>query len=86
MFLKHYTRYPRSGFERPRSKFLRYFAYHDCKKVAMFYDRAGNQYEKVKQDLAGKLKQAIEKDKNGKRTGWTVTLESRNQGTILYLG
>ena len=48
----------------------------------MFYDRAGNQYEKVKQDLAGKLKQAIEKDRNGKRTGWTVTLESRNQGTI----
>lgn len=63
-------------------KFLRYFTYHDCKKVSMFYDRAGNQYEKVKQDLAGKLKQAIEKDRNGKRTGWTVTLESRNQGTI----
>ena len=55
-------------------KFVRYCSNHDWKKVSMFYDRAGNQYEKVKQYLAGKLKQAIEKDRKGKRTGLTVTL------------
>lgn len=64
------------------NKFLAYFQYHGCKTINMFYDRAGNQYEKVKQDFAGKFKQAIERDSNGRRTGWTVTLESRNQGTL----
>lgn len=63
-------------------KFIVYFKYHECKVLDMYYDRAGNQYERVKQDLAGKLKQAIEKDKDGKSTGWLVNLESRNQGTI----
>lgn len=63
-------------------KFLAYFRYHENKELHMFYDRAGNQYEKVRQDLAGKLKAAIEKDRNGKSTGWQVVLESRNQSTI----
>lgn len=63
-------------------KFLTYFRYHENKELHMFYDRAGNQYEKVRQDLAGKLKAAIEKDRNGKATGWQVILESRNQSTI----
>ncbi|WP_303181727.1 hypothetical protein [uncultured Butyricimonas sp.] len=62
--------------------FLAYFKLHEKKELHLFYDRAGNQYEKVKQDLAGKLKQSIEKDRNGKPTGWSVILESRNQATI----
>ena len=37
---------------------------------------------KVRQDPAGKLKAAIEKDRNGKSTGWQVFLESRNQSTL----
>lgn len=63
-------------------KFLAYFRHHENKVLHMFYDRAGNQYEKVRQDPAGKLKAAIEKDPNGKSTGWQVRLESRNQSTI----
>lgn len=63
-------------------KFVDYFRYHENKELHLYYDRAGNQYQRVKQDLAGKLKEAIEKDKDGKRTGWTVVLESRNQGTL----
>lgn len=63
-------------------KFLFYFKYHKNKVVDVYYDRAGNQYEKVKQDLAGKLKQALEKDKDGKKTGWIVNLKSRNQATL----
>ncbi|MGL5682567.1 MAG: hypothetical protein ACRDDZ_05855 [Marinifilaceae bacterium] len=64
-------------------KFLAYFKHHKTKMLKLFYDRAGNQYQKVGQDLAGKLKRAIEYDKDDKRTGWTVTLESRNQATIM---
>lgn len=63
-------------------KFLDYFRYHEKKVLHLYYDRAGNQYQKVKQDSAGKIKEAIERDKNGKRTGWSVELKSRNQATI----
>ena len=73
---------PPEWIQEAADKFVAYFKHHGCKTVRMYYDRAGNQYEKVKQDFAGKLKQAIEKGKDGKRTGWTVSLESRNQGTV----
>ena len=73
---------PPEWIQEAADKFVAYFKHHGCKTVRMYYDRAGNQYEKVKQDFAGKLKQAIEKGKDGKRTGWTVSLESRNQGTL----
>lgn len=63
-------------------KFLEYFRYHEKKILHLYYDRAGNQYLKIKQDAAGKLREAIEKDAAGKSTGWLVVLESRNQGTL----
>lgn len=62
--------------------FIEYFKPHKNKVLRMYYDRAGNQYKGVKQDLAGKLKAAIERDADGKATGWRVELMSRNQGTI----
>ena len=37
-----------------------------------YYDRAGNNFEKQKEDYAGKIKDAIEKDGSGNRTGWIV--------------
>ena len=63
-------------------KFLRYFKPHEKKVLHMYYDRGGNQYEKVRQDSAGKFKKAIEFDRHNTATGWKVILESRNQGTI----
>lgn len=64
------------------NNFLEYFKPHKNKTLRLYYDRAGNQYQKVKQDHAGKLKNFIEKDAKGHSTGWRVELMCRNQGTI----
>lgn len=63
-------------------EFLEYFESHEHKVLHMYYDRAGNNYKGAKQDLASKLKKAIEFDGKGKRTGWKVVLMSLNQGNI----
>ena len=62
--------------------FLAYFAQHKEKTINLYYDRAGNNYRRQKEDLASKIKEAIERDADGKRTGWKVILKSRNQGNI----
>ena len=63
-------------------KFRNYFAPMQNKTVHLFYDRAGNSYKMVQKDQATEFKRAIERDKDGKRTGWTVILESIGQGNI----
>jgi hypothetical protein len=63
-------------------QFLKYFKPHRNKVVHLYYDRSGNNYKKVKQDLASQLKKAIEVDGDGKRTGWRVILMSEGQGNI----
>lgn len=62
--------------------FLAYFAQHEEKTLNLYYDRAGNNYRKQKEDLASKIKAAIEKDGAGRNTGWTVVLKSKFQGNI----
>lgn len=63
-------------------QFLEFFAPHSCKTINLYYDRAGNNYRKQRADAAGLMKEAIEKDADGRRTGWTVNLMSRGQATI----
>lgn len=63
-------------------EFLRFFAGHRCKVLNLYYDRAGNNYQSQGEDLAGKIRDAIERDGSGARTGWTVNLMSRKQGDI----
>lgn len=63
-------------------EFIRYFKPHKEKTLNVYYDRAGNNFAEAGQDYAGQLKEAIEKDKDGNRTGWTVLLLSKNQGNI----
>lgn len=63
-------------------QFLAFFAGHKEKVLYLYYDRAGNNYQKQNEDQAGKIKAAIERDAEGKRTGWEVVLMSRKQGTI----
>ena len=60
-------------------KFRKYFAPHKRKVLKLYYDRAGNNYKEVKKDQISELKAAIEYDKEGRRTGWTVQLMSLNQ-------
>ncbi len=63
-------------------QFLTFFESHQEKVLYLYYDRAGNNYQKQNEDQAGKIKAAIEKDAEGKRTGWSVVLMSRKQGVI----
>lgn len=64
------------------NEFLEFFAPHPEKIVKVYYDRAGNNFKEAGQDLASELKKALEFYGDGKRTGWTVMLMSRNQGNI----
>lgn len=63
-------------------EFLRFFAPHGCKTLNLYYDRAGNNFHRQSEDYASKIKEAIEKDGEGRRTGWTVELKSRGQANI----
>lgn len=64
-------------------QFLEFFSSHQYKVLNLYYDRAGNSYQRQKQDGATKIKEAIEKHADGSRTGWSVVLKSRGQSTIL---
>ena len=65
-------------------KFTEFFKHHKKKLLIMRYDRAGNNYNEANEDMASKLKRAIEFDKQGKATGWVVTLESKGQGNVSH--
>jgi hypothetical protein len=63
-------------------KFLAYFKPMRIKVLHLYYDRAMNNYQKQRADMASKIKAAIERDANGRATGWRVILKSRGQGDI----
>lgn len=62
-------------------KFVKYFEHHNEKVLKLYYDRAGNNYKGANQDVATKLKKAIQIQDN-KPTGWKVLLMSEGQGNI----
>lgn len=62
--------------------FVEFFRPHTCKVLNLFYDRAGNNGQRQGIDYARQIKDAIEYDENGRRTGWTVNLMSRGQAII----
>ncbi|AQX08043.1 hypothetical protein [Elizabethkingia ursingii] len=62
--------------------FIEFFKPHKKKVLEMYYDRSGNQYQKVKRDWANEIKTFIERDSNNIPTGWKVELKSRGQGNI----
>jgi hypothetical protein len=63
-------------------EFIRYYQPHKRKVLKLYYDRAANNYKKIGQDVASQIKKAIERDADGKRTGWSVQLMSIGQGNI----
>lgn len=63
--------------------FREFFASHPVKELRLWYDRSGNNLQSQNQDYARQIKEAIEHDADGKRTGWTVTLLSRKQRVLL---
>lgn len=79
---KNFYELPPGWFRELADQFLAFFAGHECKELNLYYDRAGNNFEKQGEDYASKIKDAIEKDASGRRTGWIVNLKSRKQSTI----
>lgn len=74
---------PPGSYRELADQFLAFFASHPTKKLNLYYDRAGNNYQRQGEDSARKIQNAIERDINGNYTGWTVTLMSRQQGNIM---
>ena len=64
--------------------FIAFFKPHRKKVLNMYYDRSGNQYESSNRDWATEIKDCIEIDEHGKRTGWSVNLMSKGQATIYH--
>lgn len=79
---KNFFEIPPGWFRELADQFLNFFASHECKELSLYYDRAGNNFERQGEDYARKIKDAIEKDADGRRTGWTVILMSRRQSII----
>lgn len=80
--LKNFYTLPPQHIRELSDMFVSYFSHHEEKVLNLYYDRAANNYHKVKQDQASQLKNAIERDAKGKRTGWKVILKSIGQGNI----
>lgn len=66
------------------ANFVTFFSQHKDKRLKLYHDRATNQYRKQKQDIATKFKNALEKDRQGRSTGWKVELMSIGQGNITH--
>lgn len=79
---KNFYEIPPGWFRELADQFLEFFSSHTFKTLNLYYDRSGNNFQKQGEDYAGKIKDAIEKDSSGRRTGWTVVLKSRKQATI----
>lgn len=63
-------------------KFIAYFRPHKTKLLRLYYDRAMNNYKKIGTSAIQRIKQAIETNADGSRSGWRVQLMSLGQGTI----
>lgn len=79
---KNFYEIPPGWFRDLADQFLLFFESHRAKVLNLYYDRAGNNYQRQGEDSASRFKEAIEKDAEGRRTGWTVVLKSRNQSII----
>ena len=63
-------------------EFIRYFKPHKYKLLKLYHDRAMNNYQRQGNDMAQRIKLAIEQQADGTPTGWRVQLMSRGQGNI----
>ncbi len=80
--LKTFHALPPEWIRQLADKFLQYFKPHKHKVVNLYYDRSGNNFQHSNQSLSIQIKQAIECDEQGARTGWRVNLMSLGQGII----
>lgn len=79
---KNFYELPPAWMRQLADQFLDFFRSHRNKVLNLYYDRAGNNLQKQGQDYASQIRDAIERDAAGRRTGWTVNLMSRRQANI----
>ena len=80
--LKEFYTLPPDNERQLADRFLEYFKPHRYKLLRLYHDRAMNNYQRQGNDMARRIKQAIEEGADGRRTGWRVQLMSRGQGNI----
>lgn len=79
--LKEFYTLPPESSRELAEKIRTFYKNHKCKVINMYYDRAGNQYEKVSRDWATELAGFLE-NKSGTNKEWSVNLISKNQANI----
>lgn len=79
---KDFYEIPPGWFRELADQFLAFFAAHRARTLNLYYDRAGNNFQRQGEDYATRIKDAIERDASGRRTGWTVALCSRHQAVL----
>lgn len=79
---KNFFELPPKWFREIADQFIGFFLNHEEKELNLYYDRAANNFEAQNEDYARKIKDAIEIDGDGNRTGWIVNLMSRKQANI----
>jgi hypothetical protein len=80
--LKFFYTLPPDTFRALGDQFVQFFATHKNKELDLYYDRAANAGESMKEDAALALQTAIQERADGTRTGWRVNLISRKQANI----
>ena len=78
-----YTLVPESS-RQIADKFITFFRSHKNKVLNLYYDRSGDQYSRNNRAWSKEIKDCIEIDEKGKRTGWRVNLMSKGQATIYH--
>lgn len=78
----HYTLAPKN-LKDLAQQFIDFWEPHPNKVLNLYYDRSGNQYHKIRRDMANEFKDHVE-NLNGSFTGWTVNLMSEGQETIYH--
>lgn len=79
---KNFYELPPGWMRELADQFLDFFADYPTKVLNLFYDRSGNNLQRQGVDYAKQIKEAIEKDGDERRTGWTVNLKSRKQANL----
>lgn len=74
--LKNFYTLPPDSTKELVEKFCDYFRNHKKKKLDIYYDRSGNQYQSIGKDWISEFEYYL------KKKGWDVELKSKNQATI----
>jgi len=80
--LKELYSLPPAGVRQLADEFISYFKPMSSKVLMLHYDRSMNNYHRSEADMATQIKKNIERDADGRPTGWRVILLSKGQGNL----